>query len=406
MTLTATVTAGNGTPTGTVVFRDGGSAISCSGGTQTLGSGTATCSTTWSSAGTRSLTAAYAGSAPYAASSSSVVGQVVNAASTTTRVASSTSPSVVGQSVTYTATVSAPAPGGGVPSGTVTFRDGGSTITCAGGATQTLSSGTATCVVASGSAGTHSITAVYAGSTNHIASTSSATSQVVNPASTTTSLTSSAGSVTPGQSLILTATVVAVAPGGGVPTGSVTFKDGATTLSCASGTQTLDASGVATCTTSFATTGSRTITATYAGSSNYGTSTSAGVSESVVNASASGLGFSGVTVDGSAQTPTCTGTPGSGYSCSVTGGNNAVLSATVGFVDRAGNPVAYNSATETISWTTTGKTAGSGTVTVAPNTTTSTSSVSATKKGSNPASITVTFKTAAGATWSATLNLS
>ena len=33
-----------------------------------------------------------------------------------------------------------------------------------------------------------------------------------------------------GQSLLLTATAVAIAPGAGTPTGSVTFMDGATTL--------------------------------------------------------------------------------------------------------------------------------------------------------------------------------
>ena len=76
--LTATVTAGSDTPTGTVVFRSGGTPITCSGGTQTLSSGVATCVTTFSSSGSRSLTAAYAGSAPFAASTSSALTQVVN----------------------------------------------------------------------------------------------------------------------------------------------------------------------------------------------------------------------------------------------------------------------------------------------------------------------------------------
>lgn len=405
VTLTATVTASTGTPTGSVVFLDGSTAITCSGGTQTLSSGTATCSTTWASADSRSITAAYAGSAAYAASSSSAVTQAVNPASTNTTVVSSTNPALVGQSVTYTASVSATAPGAGVPVGTVTFRDGSTSLTCAGGS-QTLSSGTATCVLAPGSAGSHGITAAYAGSANHLPSTSAAVSQVVSAASTTTALTTSATSIASGQSVTFTATVAPVAPGGGAPTGAVTFKDGATTLGCASGTPTLNGAGVATCTTSFATAGSRTITATYAGSSNHLTSTSAPVTQMVVNAAAVGLGLSGVTVDGTGVTPTCTGSAASGYSCSVSGGNNAVLSATVGFMDNAGNPVAYSSATETISWTSTGKTAASGTVTVAPNATSSTVRVSATKTGTNPASVTVTFTTAAGATWTATLTVS
>lgn len=404
VTITATVSAASGAATGSVVFRDGGTPIACTGGVQTISSGRATCSTSWASAGTRSITAAYAGSAPYAPSTSAAVSQVVDGASTTTSVVSSTSPSVVGQSVTYTATVSATAPGGGTPSGAVTFKDGASTLTCAGG-TQILASGTATCVVVHGSVGTRSIIAAYAGSANHLPSTSSALTQVVNAASTTTSLTTSATTVATGQSVTFTATVAPVAPGGGVPTGAVTFKDGTTALSCAGGSPTLNGSGVATCTTSFTPAGSRAITATYAGSSSYLSSTSAPVAQGVVNAAAVGLGFSAVTVDGVGVTPTCTGSASSGYSCTLPGGNNAVLSASVGFVDTAGAPISYSSSTETISWTSTGKTAGSGTVTVSPNATTATGKVGATKTGTNPASVTLTFTTAGGATWTATLTV-
>lgn len=405
VTYTATVSAPSGTATGSVVFRDGGTAITCTGGSQTLTSGVATCVTTFGSSGTRSITAAYAGSAPFGASTSSALSQVVNQAPTSTSLVSSATPSVVGQAVTYTATVAAAAPGGGTPVGSVTFKDGATTLTCTGG-TQTLSSGTATCVVAHGSAGTRSITATYAGSANHASSTSAGVSQVVNAASTTTSLTSSATTIATGQAVTFTATVAPVAPGGGVPTGTVSFKDGSTTISCTSGTPTLNASGTATCMTSFTATGSRTITAAYVGSSNHLSSTSGAVTQSVVNASAVGLAFGAVTVDGTGVTPVCTGSPASGYACTVGGGNNAVLSATVGFVDSAGNPVAYSSSTETVSWTVTGKTAGSGTVTVAPNATTSTARVSATKTGSNAASVTVTFTTAGGATWTATLTAS
>ncbi len=405
VTLTATVSAGSGAATGSVVFRDGASVIACTGGSQTLGSGTATCSTSWASAGTRSLTATYAGSAPYASSSSPAVSQVVAAASTVTTLASSSTPSLVGQPVTYTASVSATAPGAGTPTGTVTFRDGSTSLTCAGG-NQALSSGTATCVVAHGSVGTRSISAVYSGSSNHQSSTSTAVSQVVNAASTTTSLTTSATSVVTGQSVTLTATVTPVVPGGGVATGTVTFKDGSTVLGCASGTQTLNGSGVATCTTSFAAAGPRTLTATYAGTSSYLSSTSAPLTLGVVNASAVGLAFSGVTVDGNAVTPVCSGSAASGYGCTVPGGNNAVLSAFVGFVDGTGTPIAYSSSSETISWASTGKVAGTGTVTVAPTATTATTRVSATKTGTNPASFTVTFTTPGGATWTSTLTVS
>jgi hypothetical protein len=111
-------------------------------------------------------------------------------------------------------------------------------------------------------------------------------------------------------------------------------------------------------------------------------------------------------VDGNAVTPVCTGIAGSGYTCTVQGGNNGVISALVGFVDSTGTPIAYSSSTETISWTSTGKTAGTGTVTVAPNATGSTVRVSATKTGTNPASVTVTFTSAGGTTWTSTLTVS
>ena len=107
VTLTATVTAASGTPTGTVVFRDGGTAITCSGGSQTLSSGTATCVVAWASTGTRTLTATYAGSAPYAASTSAAVSQsVVQQSQTITFTSTAPSPATVGGAA-YTVTATA-----------------------------------------------------------------------------------------------------------------------------------------------------------------------------------------------------------------------------------------------------------------------------------------------------------
>ena len=405
VTYTATVSAASGTPTGAVAFRDGGSAMTCAGGSQTLSSGTATCTVTLPSAGTRSITAAYAGSAPYGASSSSSLAQVVSPASTTTSLTSSANPSAVGQPVTYAATVSVSAPGGGTPGGTVTFKDGSTLLSCTGG-TQTLGSGSATCVVSHTAAGTRSVTAVYSGSADHLTSTSPAVGQVVAAAATTTTMTTSAPTVRSGQSVTYTATVGATAPGGGVPTGTVTFKDGSTVISCSSGTQTLSAAGVATCTTSFTTTGTRSVTAAYAGTINYAASTSASLSQAVVNGQAAGLVFSGVTLNGNAATPSCSGTVGTSFTCTVAGGNNAVIAANVGFGSSTQTAVSYSGSSETVNWSSTGKTVTTGTVTVAANATTSTASVSATKAGSNAASVTVTFTEAGGSTWTAVLTVS
>jgi len=96
-------------------------------------------------------------------------------------------------------------------------------------------------------------------------------SQNVGAASTTSVLTSSPNPSAPGQLVTLTATVSPSAA-----TGTVTFLDGNVTLGTASLTN-----GVATFTTSALTTGSHSLTAVYAGTANYLTSTSAPVTQTV-----------------------------------------------------------------------------------------------------------------------------
>ncbi len=153
-------------------------------------------------------------------------------ACTTTTVSSSTNPSVFGQSVTYTATVSVTSPGVGLPTGTVTFSDGSTSL-----GTAAVSSGQATFSSAALSVSTHTITASYSGDNNFIESTSGDFLQTVNQASTTTTVASSTNPSDFGQCVTFTATVGAVAPGAGTPTGIVTFLDSGTTL----GTATLGA---------------------------------------------------------------------------------------------------------------------------------------------------------------------
>ena len=86
---------------------------------------------------------------------------------------------------------------------------------------------------------------------------------------TSTAVTSSVGTPVFGQPITFTATVAVAAPGTGTPTGTVTLKDGATVL----GTGTLNASGVATFTTSTLAVGNHSITASYGGNTNDLTST-------------------------------------------------------------------------------------------------------------------------------------
>ena len=88
-------------------------------------------------------------------------GQTVNPAPTSTTVASSVNPSIVGQLVTFTATVANTAGAGistATPTGSVQFMDGPSLL----GTPQTVSGlGTATLTTSALTVGTHPITAVY-----------------------------------------------------------------------------------------------------------------------------------------------------------------------------------------------------------------------------------------------------
>jgi hypothetical protein len=105
----------------------------------------------------------------------------------------------------------------------------------------------------------------------------------------TTYLSSSANPTTFGQPVTFSSSVSAVF---GTPTGSVTFKDGATTLA----TVGLDGSARAQYTTSSLSAGSHAITAVYSGDSTHGVSTS-GVVNQVVNPATAACGSLGTAVD-------------------------------------------------------------------------------------------------------------
>jgi hypothetical protein len=111
--------------------------------------------------GSHSLTASFAGIAPFTASTSAALAETVNQAATTTALAVDeiAGPSVV----SLTATLAAVAPGAGTPTGTVTFRDGNTVL-----GTGTLDqNGQAFLLVQSGLApGTNSLTASYGGDGN------------------------------------------------------------------------------------------------------------------------------------------------------------------------------------------------------------------------------------------------
>ena len=262
VTLTATVSAvapATGTPTGTVTFLDGGSLV----GTGTLSGGIATFTTSALTVGSHTITSNCGGDANFNGSTGTLTGnpQVVNQANSSTAVTSSQNPSGLGQPATFTATVSAVAPGVGTPTGTVTFLDAGSPL-----GTGTLSGGIATFTTSALAVGSHTITASYGGDGNFNGNTGSLSGnpQVVGKPDSKTSVGSSSNPSVFGQTVTLTATVSVVAPGTGTPTGTVMFLDGGLPI----GTGTLSG-GIATFTTSALAVGSHTITTSYGGDGSF-----------------------------------------------------------------------------------------------------------------------------------------
>ena len=262
--ITVTVTAdapGSGTPTGTVTLMEGGSTVA----TCTLDAyGDAAFVTTSLSVGNHTIIAVYGGDGNFFASTSSPITQTVNQAGTSTSLTSSADPSVFGQSLTFTATISVTYPGAGMPSGIVTFKDGSTSL-----GTGNVAGGVATFATSILTVANHPITAVYNGDANFLASAASAVTQTVNRDGTTTTVASSLNPSVAGQSVTFTATVSASSPGSGTATGTVTFRDGASSI----GTGLLR-SGKARLSTSALAAGDHTITAVYGGDANFTASTS------------------------------------------------------------------------------------------------------------------------------------
>jgi hypothetical protein len=192
---------------------------------------------------------------------------------TATLLTSTVNPSLLGQSIGLTATVS-PA-GTTIPTGNVVFLDGLAQI----GTVNLDSTGKAIFQTGSLSVGSHTLAAGYSGDLNFSRNTSNLVAQVVsnsnNIFATTTALQSSQNTSTVGQAVTFTATVVS---SGVTPVGTVTFFDGTTSL----GTGTVNGNGVATLSTSALAIGLHSITASYGGGTNFSGSSSTAITQ-VVN---------------------------------------------------------------------------------------------------------------------------
>lgn len=256
-TLKATVKAvapGAGTPAGTVTFSEGEAVL----GTVQLAGVNATLTLKTLPPGTHEITAAYSGDANDEPSAATPIVQTILQATTETSLTSTLNPAPYGSSASLKATVKAVAPGGGTPQGTVSFREGETLL-----ATVPLTSGSAKYSLKSVPPGTHAITATYSGEANYAAS-EDAIEQVVSKAATELTLTSSKNPAPKGSSGSIKATVKTLSPGGGAPSGTITFKEGETMLAVIP-----VAGNTATYPLKSLSPGTHEITASYGGSANY-----------------------------------------------------------------------------------------------------------------------------------------
>ena len=138
---------------------------------------------------------------------------------------SSPNPSTHGEKVTFTAKLSPFAAGAPAPLGTVTFFQGPIALGIVN-----LNKGTAVFRTTSLGAGEHEIVAEYSGDPHYGAARSAPIFQTVSVAATQLTLSSSLNPAPYGSTGTLKATVKAVAPGAGTPTGTITFSEGEATL--------------------------------------------------------------------------------------------------------------------------------------------------------------------------------
>ena len=246
--------SGGASPTGAVIFTDGGATI---GAPATLGGSppSATSSSVKLAAGQHSIVATYQGNASNATASSAPLSFIVKA----TPALSLKSSSASGALVNFTATLT----NGASATGSITFMSGSSVV-----GTANLVNGTATLSSAALVAGPNVITAIYNGDNFNTSATSNALNLNGGPktaAPTTTALSLSAASVAYGQKVVLTAKVTASA----TPTGSVTFLDGSASL----GVVPLSGTGASLSLTTLSS-GAHQITAVYSGDASNGGSTS------------------------------------------------------------------------------------------------------------------------------------
>jgi subtilase family serine protease len=220
-------------PTGTVTFNLDGVAA----GTATVTTGlpaSATFTIPIVTAGPHTVTATFSGDTAYAGSTSAAVAITAAKGATITTVTATPPILSANSTETLTATIApATATTGTIYNitGTVSFYDGGTTLL--GTAVVTSNTASLPGVALANNVG-HSITAIYSGDTNWLASTSVALPLAATTLPDTVVLTANDDTTSPGQAVVLTVTVTPSAtPAVGAeqnPTGNVVFYDGTTVI--------------------------------------------------------------------------------------------------------------------------------------------------------------------------------
>jgi hypothetical protein len=235
VTFTATVAPvapGAGSPSGLVSFTDGSRIL----GTVPVDSSTneqASITVSDLSIAQHAIVATYTGDGSFLGSDGSVT-QKVERARTSTLVTASVNPAKSGQPVSFTATVTPVAPGAGDPTGTVTFTVNGARL----GNPVMVSDGKATSdAFATLTPGTYKIAATYSGDGHFVGSAGGLDQGAgldITKGQTSMTLESSPSPAAFHAPVTFTATVHALAPAVGRPSGVVQFWEGGKLLGASS----------------------------------------------------------------------------------------------------------------------------------------------------------------------------
>ncbi len=274
LTATVAATGGGATPTGSVIFKEGGTTL----GSAPLVAGSASTTIPAPGVGSHSIVATYSGDPTYRVSSAAPKTLTVAKAEVDVDVVSSDTSTVSGESVNITASVSPVAPGGGTPNGSVQLMVDGSPV----GDPVVLTGGSAAFPpLTSLLAGAHNVAVEYSGSANY-EDGSGSVAQDVTKAATTTILSADPSPSAQDQNVTFKAHVSPLSPGSGSPTGTIVFTSNGETIGAAPLVADEDGGSTASVTTADLAPDSYSVNASYDGDAAYQSSVAAPLSHTVI----------------------------------------------------------------------------------------------------------------------------